>query len=171
MKKKRKYLDGKQEEAQLPDGDGGDGGVVGAAAAMGTVAYHRDKIMKHFKNKQIKQSAGGKLQLGSTVTNISYDDLMRDLTHNYKKKKMNLNDAEQRKALLALRHSGMPASYIRNDVLHDRYRNLLQTPPPPPGPQHLYQTPEKQLPATPTYYQPPKKRRVFGTSRWYMQDK
>ncbi|CAB3989934.1 Hypothetical predicted protein [Paramuricea clavata] len=146
----------------VPDADGND---AAAAVAVGTVAYHRAQIVKHFKNRQIKQSAGGKLQLGETVTNISFDDLMKDLTHNYKKKKLNLNDAEQRKALLALRHSGMPASYIRNDVLHDKYRNLLQTPPRQLPTQHA---PQQSPTVTPRLYKPVKKQRVLGTPRWYM---
>ncbi|CAB3982340.1 Hypothetical predicted protein [Paramuricea clavata] len=167
MKRKRKYKDEKAAAAVPPIGDGANAPPAAAAAGavVGTVAYHHDKIIKHFKARNVKESDTGTLQLKDKVTNISYDDLVKDLTHNYKKKKMHLSETQQTYALSMLRRTGMPASYIRNEILHDKYRNLLQTPP------HQQQhAAGPQPPATP-YLVPPKpikKKRILGASRDWM---
>jgi hypothetical protein len=162
MKKKDRYVDevGKNQNAE-PDARPA---ATAAVAGVGTVRDHYNKITKHFKVKGITGTEKG-LKFGSKTFNLNYEDVVQDLTHNYKANKMNLNGVEQEATLRILRKSGMPASYIRNKVLHDKYVNLLQTPkasqtatPPPP-----YTT------ATPLGAgEPIRRRRVLGQSRDYM---
>ena len=171
MKKKDTYADeftkknAARTDAPVP--------AATAAAGVGTVGHSEAKITEHFKKKGITDTGKG-LKYGLKTFNINYEDLMQDLTHNYKANKMNLNPNAQEATLRILRKSGMPASYIRNKLLHDKYVNMLQTPttkqpavtaqpiqtPPPP-----YVTGTPILPRVrPT---PLKRKRIFGKPRDY----
>jgi hypothetical protein len=166
MKKKAKYLD--EVGQQRVDGEpppAAAAAAAGAAVGVGTVAYHTQKITNHFKTKAITNTGKG-LSYGGKSFNLNYEDVMQDLTHNYKANKMNLSLNEQEATLRILRRSKMPASYIRNKILHDKYTNLLQTPKATPitTPPPAYQT------ATPrgrAYAM--RGKRVFGQQRPYMQ--
>jgi hypothetical protein len=165
MKKKAKYID---EVGQQQPADGQPPAAAAAAVAVGagTVAYHTQKIANHFKTKDIKNTDKG-LSYGGKSYNLIYEDVMQDLTHNYKANKMNLRPHEQEATLRILRRSKMPASYIRNRVLHDKYINLLQTPKdsprmlPTPPPAYTTATPRGRAFVA-------RGRRVLGQKRHYM---
>ena len=165
MKKREKYADDVGQIAADAKGQNAAAGLA-AAAGSGTVAHSFAKITNHFKAKGITGTEKG-LKFGSKTFNINYEDIVQDLTHNYKANKMNLNGVQQEATLRILRKSGMPASYIRNKVLHDKYVNLLETPKPirpqtaTPPPPYTSGTP---LGAG----GPIRRRRVLGAPRDYM---
>jgi hypothetical protein len=112
MKKKDRYVDEvgqiKKNQNAVPNAQAT---TTAAVAGVGTVRDHFDKITKHFKVKGIMNTEKG-LKFGSKTFNLNYEDVVQDLTHNYKANKMNLSAVEQEETLRILRKSGMPASYI-----------------------------------------------------------
>jgi hypothetical protein len=143
-----------------------------AATGVGTVLHSKAKITDHFKKKGITDTAKG-LKYGTKTFGINYEDLMQDLTHNYRADKMNLNPNAQAASLKILRKSGMPASYIRNKLLHDKYVNILATPittqPTITAPPPIQTAPPPYATGTPILVRPTplKRKRIFGQPRDY----
>ena len=167
MKKKDKYIEDVGQIAKGQRVTADDGEVATTSAGAGTVAHHFNKITKHFKAKGITDTSKG-LKFGSKTFNLNYEDVVQDLTHNYKANKMNLSVSEQEATLRILRKSGMPASYIRNKMLHSKYVNLLQTPPRANRPQTATPPPPYMSGTPQGAGGPIRQRRVLGQSRDYM---
>ena len=66
--------------------------------------------------------------MGGKTIGISYQDMLVDLTHNFTKTAPNLTDGETEKVLRVLRQTRMPANYIQNKKLHNKYKELLEAP-------------------------------------------
>ncbi|CAB3977265.1 Hypothetical predicted protein [Paramuricea clavata] len=124
-------------------------GPSGAGHKPGTVAYAMSKIDEHFQKHSVKPTDTGIKTKDSTI-NISYQDMMEDLTRNYTQTTPNLTDARQRRVLLLLKKTNMPISYIRNKKMKEQYRQLLNRDKNTPLPlyKNPYATPQAQTSKT-----------------------
>ena len=164
-KKKRKYL---KEQDVLHDQNAAQPAT--AMPTAGSIAYYNQLITTHLNKNGIVPTEKG-TKLGTKTVNIPYEDMMADLTHNYIKTKPNLTAAQHVQILKALKKTGMPTRYIRNKKLHERYKDLNGTtppPPPPPLPQVPQIPPAKEEEPFQPGYTPIK--RVKGKKRNYKVD-
>ncbi|CAB4040041.1 Hypothetical predicted protein, partial [Paramuricea clavata] len=99
-------------------------GASGAGHKPGTVAASAAKIEQHFQKHNVKPTAQG-IRYGSNDLNISYQDMLEDLTRNYVQTQPNLNDHSRRRVLLLLKKTNMPISYIRNKTIKEQYKQML----------------------------------------------
>ena len=116
--KKRKFL---KEQAELKETDEPQPGTRGPTA--GSIPYHVKIIGDHLKKHKLVDTDKG-LKFGSKTINVSYDDMMADLTHNYNKTEPHLTNTQQELVLKALKKTKMPVQYIRNKKLHKQYKVL-----------------------------------------------
>ncbi|CAB3978335.1 Hypothetical predicted protein [Paramuricea clavata] len=99
-------------------------GVSGAGHKAGTVAASAHKIEQHLQKHDVKPIANG-IKMGDTELNISYEDMMEDLTRNYTQTQPNLTPNNRRRVLILLKRTGMPVSYVRNKKMKEEYKQLL----------------------------------------------
>ncbi len=130
MRKKRKC----QDTLQPRDND--DEGEVGERVPRDTsrparkakpirsgVEEARKKISVYLKGQGVRRTPKGINYAGKTF-NISYQDVMNDLTHNYKRKETNLSVAKTSEALKILKKTRMPASFIKNEAIKKKYKDM-----------------------------------------------
>ncbi|CAB4003039.1 Hypothetical predicted protein, partial [Paramuricea clavata] len=99
-------------------------GASGAGHKPGTVAASAQKIEQHLQKHDVKPIANG-IKMGDTELNISYQDMMEDLTRNYTQTQPNLTANNRRRVLILLKRTGMPVSYVRNKKMKEEYKQLL----------------------------------------------
>jgi hypothetical protein len=87
--KKRKFL---KEQAEIKETDEPQPGTRGPTA--GCIPYHVKIIGDHLKKHKVVDTEKG-LKFGSKTINVSYDDMMADLTHNYTKTEPHLTNTQQ----------------------------------------------------------------------------
>ncbi len=135
MRKKRKYQErgnggeagnGEGQEEDGGDGGGGGGGGGAIVAGRGTKILEIEKRIKTFlKNKKIVKNRRGTLNYKGHDTGVNYDDLLEDLTHDFKKTDTNLSKPIMTKALKVLKKESMPVSYIKNKKIKLEYKTLI----------------------------------------------
>ncbi|CAB3976759.1 Hypothetical predicted protein [Paramuricea clavata] len=109
-------------------------GASGAGHKPGTVAASAAKIEEHLRKHNVKPVPHG-IKYGDNDLNISYQDMLEDLTRNYVQTQPNLNDNNRRRVLLLLKRTNMPISYIRNRAIKEQYKQMLNQSKQPSKPQ------------------------------------
>ncbi len=135
MRKKRKYQKkdngevaaGGEEQEEEEGANGGRGGGGPIVAGRGTRTLQIEKrIITFFKNKKIVKNRRGTLNYKGWDTGVNYEDLLEDLTHDYKKTETNLSKPVMTKALKVLKKEAMPVSYIKNKKIKSEYKTLIE---------------------------------------------
>jgi hypothetical protein len=120
MKKKEKFKGALAVAPPAAANDDDNAAPRGRQPLQGSVVSHHNLIKSFLKRQGVQKTNKG-LKAGSKTINVSYDDLLYDLTHNPSKTQANLNPRETEASLNFFKSLRMPASFIRNQKLRKRF--------------------------------------------------
>ncbi|CAB4025874.1 Hypothetical predicted protein [Paramuricea clavata] len=121
MHKKRKLREMGTAAAPAPPAAeaGGEPNPPTGVGSRNSVAASRNLIEGFLKRNGVTRTSKG-VKSGSKSINVSYEDLLYDLTHNGKSDG-NLTQREETERLKFLNSVKMPGSFIRNDRIRKNY--------------------------------------------------
>lgn len=96
------------------------------SARAGTKEHAKQTIIQFFKDNRVTKGNSGNIKYGDTQSNISFKDLISDLVTNNRKVPSNLTKNELNTGLAHLGRLGMPAGYIRNVNLREKYKAIKE---------------------------------------------
>lgn len=100
--------------------------TVNKNAKPGSKGHATQELLKFFKSHQITKAPSGNIRVKQQESQINYEDLVKDLTTDNKKKKPNLTNSELEIALAHLHEIGLPTSLIRSAALKAKYKKIKE---------------------------------------------